>query len=434
MKTKHILLIFSVALAAGLFFSCKKTFDAPPVKSIPTGGFKTIDSLRAWVNKNGKQMVRITADASINLVITADETSGNIYKEVFAIDQNGKGIDVKLMASGGLYLGDSIRLNLNGSTIEIANGQLQIDSVVVDNQVTKVATGKMVAPKVVTISQLDTTYESQLIKINNAEFRTQYQGKTFADVVNGKSTSYEIHECGMPYTAVPYTSNYANFAGQTIPSGNGSIIAIAKRYNNGMELIIRNFAEVQLTNAGCGEVVDTLTENFNKGSFGKDLNSYNGWYRTWYNIAQYGTYLWQDYPKTAAGTNLYAHFSSYPSSAPVDTAWLITPPIKWSATKTLTFQTGAAFWKGDQLEVLVSTDFNGTNMGTAHWTNISSNFTIASSGSGTFNGSNYVNSGTVSLAPLITGTGNFYIGFRYWGSKSANYTTDYYLDNVIIKN
>src|ERR1041385_3671047 len=152
------------------------------------------------------------------------------------------------MASGGLYVGDSIRLNLNGSTIEIANGQLQIDSVTVDNQVSKIVTGKFVSPKVVTLSQLDTTYESQLIQVNNVEFRTMYQGKTYADVVNQKSTSYEVHECGLPYTAVPYTSSYANFASQVIPSGNGSIIAIAKRYNNGMELIFRNFSELQFGN------------------------------------------------------------------------------------------------------------------------------------------------------------------------------------------
>lgn len=434
MRTKHIIFICCATLFTLAFFSCKKTLDAPPVKTIPTGGFKTIDTLRAWYNNNGKQMVKVRVDASINLVITADETSGNIYKEVYAIDQTGKGIDVKLMVSGGLYLGDSVRLNLNGSTIEIANGQLQIDSVTVDNQVTKIATGKFVAPKTVTLSQLDTTYESQLIKINNAEFRTMYQGKTYADVVNQKSTSYEIHECGLPYTAVPYTSNYANFASQVIPAANGSIVAIAKRYNSGMELIFRNYAEIQLTAAPCGEAVDTLSENFNKGTSGKDLNSSNGWYRTWYNIAQYGNNLWQDYPKTNPGPNLYAHFSSYPSTAAVDTVWLITPPIKWSSTKTLSFQTGTAYWKADQLQVLVSSDFNGSNMGTAHWTDISSSFAIASSGSGTFNGSNYVSSGTVLLPPLVSGTGNFYIGFRYWGCKSCTTTSDYYLDNVIIKN
>ncbi len=436
MKTKYFSVFILTAFLAVLFFSCKKKWDSPPILSVPTGGIKTVDSLRVWIKNNNKLPVKVTTDASIYLTVTADESSGNIYKLVYATDVANKGICVRLLSSGGLYLGDSIRLNMNGSVIDFNSSQLQIDSVNVDKQVVKLKTGVMVAPKLVTISQIDTNMESQLIMINNVEFRTMYQGKTYADVVNQKSTNYTLHECGKTSTVMAYTSSFANFANQIIPAGNGSIIAIAQRYNTSIELIFRSFTELKFTNSACGEIVDSLSESFTTATSGNDLSEkYFAWMKTWYNIPQYGSQLWQAYPKNVApGTNLYAHFSSYTSSATADTAWLITPPIKYSSTKTLSFQTGAAYWKADQLQVLISTDFNGTNISTATWTDISANFTIASSGSGTFNGSNYVNSGTVLLPPLITGTNNFHIGFRYWGSKPGTTTSDYYIDNINIKN
>ena len=54
---------------------------------------------------------------------------------VFAIGVSA--INVRLVSSGGLYEGDSIRINLNGTILDEYNGMLQLDNVDVDINVQK---------------------------------------------------------------------------------------------------------------------------------------------------------------------------------------------------------------------------------------------------------------------------------------------------------
>ncbi len=428
---------FSVAalalLLTLLLSSCKKEWDAPPVRPIPVGGIKNIDSLRSWINKNGKQPYKIGIDASIYLTITADETSGNIYKEVYAKDDNNDAIAIKLMSSGGLYLGDSIRLNLNGATLELSSGQLQIDSVNVDNSVIKMAVGKDVAPKVITIAQLDTTYESQLIQINAVEFSDVYKGKTYADIVNHMSTSYTLHDCvNKGKTAVAYTSSYANFASQVIPNANGSIIAIAKRYNTTMELIFRNYAEIKLTNAPCTDAVDTLFETFTGAVGGSNLTTGG-----WSNYIQQGSQAWEGYTTTPANITNPCAASGYSGGDLRNVMWMVTPPITNSATKYLKFKNATKYNTNNtiQLFLYASTDYNGSSVQAATWipintdqiTTMSSFYTTQKIG---LNSPDAFNNMTNILNNY---NGKFYIAFKFVSNKTDSLGS-YYIDNVEIDN
>lgn len=436
MKTKLASITLFTACAASLFFSCKKEWDAPPVRNVPVGGVKNVDSLRAWVDNNGKAPYAVNVDASIYLTITADETSGNIYKEVFAVDGYDKAICIKLLSSGGLYQGDSIRLNLNGSTIDYGNEQLQIDSVDVSKQVVKMAVGKNVAPKVITVGQLDSTYESQLVQLNGVEFLDRFKGRTYADVVNKQSTDYTIHDCTVDKqnTALVYTSSYANFAGQIIPSANGSIIAIAKRYNEKMELIIRNFSEVKLTNPACGDVLDSLYETFSKGPvndyFPRD-------YRLFSNLSAYGTEKWETYTASPANASNPCAGSGYSSGQTRNEMWLITPPINNSASKYLSFKNATRYNNNStiQLFLLVSTNFDGLNISAATWTPISTDqITTMSSFYQTqnipFNQPSPFNGNTNILNNY---SGKFWVAFKFVSNKTDSLGS-YYIDNIKISN
>lgn len=434
MKTKFFPIILLAACFATLLFSCKKEWDAPPVRPVPVGGIKTVDSLRSWVDNNGKSPYKVSVDASIYLTITADETSGNIYKEVFAIDPSNKAISLQLLSSGGLYQGDSIRLNLNGATIDYDNEQLQIDSVDVAKSVIKIATGKNVAPKVVTVKQLDSTYESQLVILYGVEFGDIYKGKTYADVVNKKSTSYLIHDCtaDKQSTAMVYTSSYANFASQVIPSANGSITAIAKRYNDQMELIIRNFNEVKLTNPACGDAVDSLYETFTGGTSGSYL-ALGGWTNKEY----YGTEKWETYTSAPASASNPCGASGYSSSQTRNEMWLITPPINNSATKYLSFKNATKYNSGStiQLFLYVSTNFDGVNIPAATWIPINTDqITTMSSFYQTqniaFNQASAFNGNTNLLNNY---SGKFHVAFKFTSNKTDS-VGSYYIDNVKISN
>ena len=88
----------------------------------------------------------------------------------------------------------------------------------------------------------------------------------------------------------------------------------------------------------------------------------------WLNYAQEGTALWkfQEYQQ-----NYYAEFSSFQSGEASNTAWLITPAIELSATQSqkMLFQVSQSYVSNasNSLEVLISTDFDGTNVEDAVW-------------------------------------------------------------------
>ena len=60
-------------------------------------------------------------------------------------------IKLKLNSSGGLYIGDSIRINIQGITMSEYGELIQLENVDVDQQVVKIATEKFIDPYEATI-------------------------------------------------------------------------------------------------------------------------------------------------------------------------------------------------------------------------------------------------------------------------------------------
>ena len=104
-------------------------------------------------------LTTINSDYSIYGNVTCEETNGNFYKEAYMQDLSGA-IKLKLDASGGLYIGDSIRVKtLNGVTMSEYGDLIQLENIGVDEQMIKIATDKFVSPYVTTINQLNIEVE-----------------------------------------------------------------------------------------------------------------------------------------------------------------------------------------------------------------------------------------------------------------------------------
>lgn len=88
----------------------------------------------------------------------------------------------------------------------------------------------------------------------------------------------------------------------------------------------------------------------------------------WENIAEVGTAKWKI--QVYSG-NAYAEFTSFQSGNLVNTAWLISPKINLDETENevLQFQSSQSFVSSaaNSLEVLIATDYDGTNLTTANW-------------------------------------------------------------------
>jgi hypothetical protein len=414
--------ILIILLSAMAIAGCKKEFDTPPVKILPVGSVLSIAELRAlYVDKT----VKIIGDSSIYAIVTADERSGNLYKNIFIEDNTGA-INVRLNNSGGLYEGDSIRIYLKNCYVSRYNGMLQLDSVSADNNVVKQATGRKRQPLDATIDQLK-NLQARLVRINQCEFTGADLGKTWSDAVNQSTQNRTLTDCN-GNTVLVRSSGYASFANQVIPSGNGSLIAVVSEFNGDMQLYIRNPAELNMnadrcTGGGSVEPVATVQEAFDNVGNNSDFGAPG-----WLNIATTGTRYWRG--RVFNTTEKYIQIGSFQSTDASNLSWLITPPVIASNTKKLSFKSAVAFWTHNSLEVLISTDFDGSNPLAANWSPVSA--TLASQSSGNYA---WVNSGDIDLTGYFPQgfTGNFHIAFRYSGSAPENKTGTSALDDIYIR-
>ena len=447
-KIKYISILLLV-FALG-FISCKKTHDMPPVQSSPAGGVYTIAQLRALYHGSN---IKFTQDISVYATVTMTDN----YKTLYIRDNSGA-ISLRQLTAHGIFEGDSLRINLNGSTLDLSGvaSSLQIDSVDVSsgptNKIVKLAVGKEHSPINVSIFQLNNSassttfatpfgnvlapqsiYDGQLVQVNGVQFA--YTDSTLFIPLNNPPLylNHALYDCGNLNTINMslYSGTY-DFLYQKVPNTkSGSMVAAVSFYNGALQLTPRSFADVKLTQPRCG--VDTLTQNF-----GNCVSSSNFTMVLpgWYDLAQLGNILWVG---NGSSPNGYPSASNYQGQTR-NVMWLITPLIQNTSTKNLNFQMSyipySSPTKPRQLSVLISTDFNGFNFGGSHpaqWTDIRSLFTnLTNFNTYPANFAFNANTTTVMLnqiPQLSSYTGTFSIGFRYMGNNSTTDSTQTFIIN-----
>ncbi len=412
---------FLIPLVLIQFAFCKKEFDTPPLKQADDGTRITIVEIKTRYHKNIHY--KFKADSNLYCVVTADEVSGNLYKDVYVRDASGA-IHVKLTYSGGLYIGDSIRINLKGIVLNEYNGLIQLDSVDVSKSVVKLASGLNPQPLVLSLEQINAntaatnTVQSQLVKINALEFSESDRNVTFADAIGKASKTLVLRSCSEQSIALR-SSGYANFASQLTPSGNGYIIAIVGQYGEqagDMQLTLRQYGDVKMNGSLC--TTQTTSSVYLKKDFNDNSISSGGW--TQYKVN--GDVLWST-SSAGGASSPYAKISNYISGAnQTCETWLISPTINLvDATQPVLNFRNAYNYSGPELEVYVSTNYSSGTPSTASWTKLNFN---TSSGNWVF-----VSSGIVDLSVYKTSTTR--IAFKYTGSDTSGSTWE--VDDVFVK-
>ena len=410
------IIIFS---AVYLFYSCNKTYDNPPVNEVPIGNVISIGDLKDEYPGNA---VIIDSNYTIFGNITSEETNGNFYKEVFIQDLSGA-IKLKLKASGGLYIGDSVRINVQGLNMSDYGELIQLDNVDVDQQVVKIATEKFITPFEATISQLSLSEDqSRLVKLNNVEFSDL--GMTYADAVNLSTGSRTLSDCNGNIMSVR-TSGYANFANDTLPSGNGSITGIFTIYNSEKQFVIRDVNEVTMDSSRCnaggggsGGSGDYLYKDFDDGS----LTS-GGW-KTFWSGTNPNLGEWEILFGNIAKASNYSNFNNYACES-----WLVSPNIDLSnaIAPYLIFDNDTRY-NGPQLELYISSNYDGVSnpdvQGT--WFELTS---FVPNWDPDSNDWGFVSSGNIDLTQFISSS--ITIAYKYIGTNSNGATWE--VDNIIIR-
>ncbi len=418
MKTYFILPL--IALLPLLSF-CKKEFDTPPVKQASDGNKISIAQIKAkyFTNINYK----FKSDSNLYCVVTADEVSGNFYKEVYVRDASGA-LHVKLKYSGGLYIGDSIRINLKGIVLNAYSGLIQLDSVDLEKNVVKLASGLNPTPIEMSLQQIlsntsaTNMAQSQLVKINQVEFIENNRGVLFADPVNRTAKNLGLYSCS-GHSISLRTSGYANFAAELSPKENGYLIAIVGQYGEkegDMQLSLRQLNDISMQGDLCAS--NTVSLIYLK----KDFNDNSIVSGSWTQQKSLGNILWST-SSAGSAASPYAKISNYVSGTNQECeTWLISPPLNLSAsTKPILSFRNAYNYEGPILKLYVSTNYTSGLPNTATWIEI--NFTHSG---GNWN---FVSSGTLNLSAYKTDKVHF--AFQYTGSSTNGSTWE--IDDVLVK-
>ncbi len=199
-------------------------------------------------------------------IISSDE-EGNIYKEIYIEDSTGA---MKLSVDG-TYLynefnqGQEVYIKLNGLNIEHDDNAAifvlgmglynnttigRIPVTLLKDYMFRKSCPKELTTTTVQIGHIFDIYVGKLVKLQNVQFRDKDLGTTYADPVNQISLNKYLKNCTGD-SLIVRTSGYANFAGDTIPSGNGTITGIMTKYGNNYQLTIVSKNDVKLDSVRC---------------------------------------------------------------------------------------------------------------------------------------------------------------------------------------
>lgn len=260
---KHIHSIFTVIIAAALLASCHLDPDVAPIPVYDGQANTTIAELLAMHEiGNSDSYIHISEDSAdiiISGIVTTSDKHGNCYKYINIEDETGA-IQIKINSST-LYnkyrLGQRVFVKCNGLDLGDYRKLPQL-GMWANDQIEPIPSGKAhlyifndgptqpVEPTVTMTSipsanDIPFTDYNRLVKLEGATF-VEGGIATYCDPY--AATSHDI-KMADGTTITMRTSNYADFYNQMLPTGTGTIVGILTRYNNYVQIVIRDLDDVQ---------------------------------------------------------------------------------------------------------------------------------------------------------------------------------------------
>ena len=465
MKTIKLTHVFAAIIALLTITSCVQdddfsTPDLTATDPVLDGEVISVSALRNLFLQEGETVDLTESTQYVEGFVISSDESGNWFEEIIIqdnataptagvrilIDESplftyyeiGRKIFVKL---GGLHLGES-----NGVlTLGVTNNLEKIPAPLQFDYIQRSATVETIVPVETTISNLSEDLENIFIKLTDVQFAKEEvidQSLTYAgeplDEFDGERT---IFSCATEQTLILSTSTFANFKSIALPTGRGSISGVLTRnfFGEDFNLAINDRNDVIFDQAercdpveiDCG-VADAagstiLFEDFFETQATNSPISGNGWT----NYQQEGSETWEAYSSGGqnASLGISARVGSFQSGDDATIAWLITPMLDLQANtgETLQFMTSNSFSDGSTLDLLFSSDWDGTEAGiaTATWDVLPAGVIVDD---GDFFG-DWIDSGIVDLSCIES---NGYVAFRYSGSGDPDFDGTFELDEIQI--
>lgn len=481
MKTNKILAFFMMAATTIAVTSCVQDDDFNIPNSIGAEENAALNNIMDGIANGDYQETTIAAvknlfvedeatevvsDLIVKGYVTSSDASGNFYKEFFIQDapENptaaikivlnqvdsynqfniGREIYIKLK---GLFVGET----RSGDGVIAIGGARNIDNEVesiTENSVPSTIFRSTVTETIVPLSlgfgEISDANIGMLVQVANAEFISSLNGSAFTEATDDFDTQRLMQSCeGFDYTNfILETSSFANFKQQLLPTGGGTITAVVNKTFNGSDLVLvlNSVEDIDMTGERCSllnieDFTVILEEDFESMPTNTTISS-----NDWSAYAEEGSYNWRvlttnDSGNPGPGNNI-ASMGAYNSGTPVNIAWLISPQINFDtySSELMTFISSNSFSDDSELELLISTDWDGTeaNITSATWTPLSGNIVSDSEYY-----QDWVTSGSVDLSSY---TGMGYVAFKYIGGDNSGNnppntsTTDgtFEIDNITV--
>jgi hypothetical protein len=316
-----------------------------------------------------------------------------------------------------------VRIDLKGTTIDISHSAYQISTLSASENIALLAHRHFIEPELVTLEQINSgLFNSKLVKVEGVEFRDE-EDEVWGDYLTFSTLASlrDLFDC-QDQTVKVLTSGHATFAADSLPQGNGSMIVIASIYNNTMQLLVRNFNEVDMQGKRCdgsgGDEITVLSETFeeSQGAF------------TIFN--KIGDAVWQH--------NAAQKCMQMTKSSETNEDWLISSALDFSkiATEaTLSFQHAivnvpgtampTAYMKANH-RVYISLDYTSGDPTNASWTQ------IPLSDNDLPSGTNWTMSpASLALPNSVLGEKNVHVAYIY--TCDENESTTWRISNVLIE-
>jgi DNA/RNA endonuclease YhcR with UshA esterase domain len=272
-KLRPILFALVAIFSTNFMSSCiKDKFDTPPINGEDPA--LTVTTTIAELKQLFEGVpVEITDDLIIAGVVSADDESGNFYKNLIIEDASG-GILVRIdradayvnfpvgrrifIKCKGLWLGDYNNLIQLGGTLApdpVNPGVNGIADALIDQFLFPGQYNLTVTPTLSTIAELsneqtNNIFQSRLIKLENVEFDNASKGQSFADAVNLQSKNLTVTDCDGNEIIVR-TSGYSSFASLLASEKNGTLMAVFSIFGSTPQLLIRDENDVMMENDRC---------------------------------------------------------------------------------------------------------------------------------------------------------------------------------------
>ncbi|NQY05676.1 MAG: hypothetical protein HRT68_05580 [Flavobacteriaceae bacterium] len=460
-KTMNIFKVMVFTLVVGIVFTAcvqDDDYSAPQVDDLnnPAAGLVaniTIPQLKAQL---GAEPTQIVSDLIVKGFVVSSDRDGNFFKELYIQDAStnatsairieleindlytqfnvGREIFIKLQ---GLYIGlgdgDVITIgSLDGDEVGRISENLAAQVIVRSNNT------ETIVPNVMNLSQINESHIGMMVQVNGAHFDPSHIGQPYVDPFDDFDTQRTIMSCECIYSFSNFileTSTFATFKNQIMPSGSGSITGIITRDFTADNLVmaLNTHNDVQFTDSESDkceiQVLDTsglttsFSEDFESMATGTSVSG-NGWT----NYIEAGSRDWEVDFSTDSGnpSSRIASMGAFSSNSPSNIAWLISPSIDLDAQgiEVVTYETSNSFSDNSYLEVLISTDWDGTpgNITSATWDNVTGCANIVAD-------SEFFQNWVPGSLTLESYSGTAYIAFRYVGGDLNDFTGTYELDN-----